>query len=277
VGPILGDAVLRAALFQGPARPGEVISNISTIAAVAGRAVAAGAQILVTPEMSVTGYNVGELSAGRAESANGSLFGAMASVAAENGIAIVYGYPEITEGGRYNAIQVVGPSGKSLARHHKVHLYGELDRDLFVPGKQLVSQFNFGGFTCGLTICYDVEFPELVRAHADAGTDVLLAPAALTRDFEVVSRIIVPARAYENQLFIGYVNRCDAEDGLEYCGLSCVIGPDGADRARAGAYEELLIADFDRAALDAGRAVNTHLADRRIDLYRGPTGAALLE
>ena len=114
---------------------------------------------------------------------------------------------------------------------------------------------------------YDVEFPEVTRAHADAGTDLLLAPTGLMRPFEVVARILVPARAYESQMYLAYANRCGTEGELDYCGLSCVVGPDGADLARAGAGETLLVADVDPDVLAASRAINTHLGDRRADLY----------
>ena len=75
--------------------------------------------------------------------------------------------------------------------------------------------------------------------------------------FEVVSRIVVPARAYENQFFVVYVNRCDIEQELTYCGLSCAVGPDGTDLARAGGGEQLLVVDLDPAALTAGQAPAT--------------------
>ena len=52
--------------------------------------------------------------------------------------------------------------------------------------------------------------------------------------FDIVARTIVPARAYENQVFLAYADRCGSEGELSYCGLSCVIAPDGSDLARAG-------------------------------------------
>lgn len=262
------DAVLRAALYQGPDVAGwDVAANVATLERVASEAAAAGAHILVTSEMSATGYNIGALSDQRAEAADGPLSDAIGRIATQHGIAIVYGFPERGATGNFNTVQVVGPGGAVLGRHRKTHLYGDLDRDLFVAGDLLVSQFGFRGLTCGLAICYDIEFPEVARAHAEAGTDVLLVPTGLMSPFEVVSRILVPARAYENQLFVAYVNRCDVEADLRYCGLTCAVGPDGADLARAGVSEQLLIVDFDPAALTAGRALNTHLPDRRHDLY----------
>ncbi|MFI5782818.1 carbon-nitrogen hydrolase family protein [Nocardia sp. NPDC051570] len=260
---------MRAALFQGPAISGDVAVNVAAITASATQAAGRGANILITPEMSATGYNIGALSAARAEPADGPLLAAITEIAVRAKIAIGYGFPELTAGGIYNAVQVVGPRGEILAHYRKTHLYGELDRGLFIPGDRLVSQFDLRGFTCGLAICYDVEFPELVRAHADAGTEVLFVPTALMRPFEVVSTILVPARAYENQIFLAYVNRCDVEDDLRYCGLTCAVGPDGVDLARAGEGEELLIVDIDPTALATGREINTHLRDRRGDLYGG--------
>jgi len=267
VQPTPDRTTLRVALFQGPAGADDVVTNIAAIGAAAQSAAAAGAVVLVTPEMSATGYNIGELSAERAESPDGPLHAAIASVAVKHAMAIIYGYPERSPDGNYNTAVVIGPDGTTLATHHKVHLYADLDRSLFIRGDTLVTQFELGGLQCGLAICYDIEFPELGRAHADAGTEVLFVPTALMQPFEVVSRVVVPTRAYENQLFVVYVNRCDVEGELDYCGLSCAAGPDGADLVRGGPGEELLLVDIDPAALATERTINTNLADRRNDLY----------
>lgn len=119
----------------------------------------------------------------------------------------------------------------------------------------------------GLLICYDVEFPEAVRAHALAGVDLVAVPTALMRPYDIVADTIVPARAYENQLFVAYANRCGAEAELNYCGRSCVVAPDGNDLARAGASEELIFAAVEPAAYQASRISNPYLADRRPALY----------
>lgn len=260
---------MRIAVLQGPASADTVDENLAAIAAAASSAADLGADLLVTPEMSATGYNIGELSAQRAENPVGPIATTVSELAQRHSIAIIYGYPEITDGGNHNTIVVVGPDGTQLARHHKTHLFGELDHSLFIAGDELVTQVDVGGISCGLAICYEVEFPELVRAHAVAGTDLLLVPTGLMRPFDVVSRTLVPARAYENQIFVVYANRCGSENGLDYCGQSCIVGPDGDDLARAGVGETLLIADVDPQALTTGRRDNTHLADRRIDLYPG--------
>ncbi|WP_158888414.1 carbon-nitrogen hydrolase family protein [Amycolatopsis anabasis] len=252
------------AVFQGPAAAGDVLGALATAAA---GAAAAGAELLVCPEMVTTGYHIGARAHELAEPADGPTARRIAGIAAGTGVAIAYGYPERDHDRVYNSVQLVAPHGR-LANYRKTHLFGDLDREWFTPGALAVVQADLAGLRIGLLICYDVEFPELVRAHALAGTELLLVPTALMRPYEVVADVVVPARAYESQLFAVYANRCDTERELTYCGRSCVVSPTGEVLARAGAGERLLIAEVDPAALRASRTENTHLTDRRPELYR---------
>ncbi|MDF0528788.1 carbon-nitrogen hydrolase family protein [Tsukamurella sp. 8F] len=259
---------LSVALLQGPqSHPGPptVARNLAAIAEAA--RTARGADILVTPEMSVTGYDIGAAAADLAQPVDGSYHEAVARVAADNDLAIAYGYPERDCGRVYNTVTVVAPDGRVLASYRKTHLFGDIDRSRFAPGDELPVRFSYKGFPCGLLTCYDVEFPETVRAHADAGTELLLVPTGLMRPYDLIAEHVVPARAYESQLYIAYANRCGAEDSLEYCGLSVAVAADGEVLARAGREPELLSFTASRAALAESRRVNTHLADRRPDLY----------
>jgi predicted amidohydrolase len=267
---------MRIALFQGPAETPDPEAGLAALAGAAARAAAAGARVLVTPEMSVTGYAVGpELLAALAEPVPGPLTSRVTAIAAEAGLAIVYGHPERTTAGVANSVQVVDRDGRRLAGYRKAHLYGEYDRAAFVPGDVGVVQFAIDGLVMGLLICYDIEFPEAARAHAVAGTELLIVPTGLMDPYDTVSTVLVPARALESQLFIAYVNRTGREGDFTYCGGSAVIAPDGTETARAGRGEELLIVDVDPAALHASRAVNTYLDDRRPELYATPPGPHL--
>ncbi|WP_019203672.1 carbon-nitrogen hydrolase family protein [Tsukamurella sp. 1534] len=259
------------ALFQGPTGTGpeaDVAGNLAAIDDAAGRAAARGAHIVVTPELSVTGYDIGDAAAELARPRGGEYHAAVAAIAARHGVAILFGYPERDGGTVFNAAAVVAPDGAELAHYRKTHLFGDLDRAQFAPGDELPVTFPFGGLTCGLLVCYDVEFPEAVREHADAGVDLLLVPTGLMEPFGLVAELLVPSRAYESQLYIAYVNHCGREKTLEYCGLSTAAAPDGAVLARAGRAEALELFTADGAALAASRTVNTHLTDRRRDLYR---------
>jgi predicted amidohydrolase len=265
---------VRVALLQGPAETPDPQAGLAAVADAAARAAAAGARLLVTPEMSLTGYAIGaDRVAALAEPVPGPLTDRVAAIAAEHGLAIAVGLPVRTPAGVANTVVVVDSDGSLLAGYAKAHLYGDVDRDAFVPGDVGVVQFRLDGVVVGLLVCYDVEFPEAVRAHALAGTELLVVPTGLMDPYGHVGTVLVPARAYESQLFVAYTNRTGAEGEFVYCGASCVIAPDGTELARAGRGEELLVADVDPAVLTASRRVNTHLADRRPELYPTETPA----
>ena len=229
------------------------------------------ADLVVTAEMGTTGYHIGARTHELAEPADGPTATRMSALARETGTALVYGYPETDGEHVYNSVQLVDATGQRLANYRKTHLFGDLDKAWFTPGDEAVVQADLGGLRVGLLVCYDVEFPELVRAHALAGTELLVVPTALMSPYELVADTLVPARAYESQLFVAYANRCDTEQELTYCGRSCVVAPTGAVLARAGSGPGVIAADVTRDALTASRLENTHLADRRPELYRGTT------
>ena len=90
------------------------------------------------------------------------------------------------------------------------------------------------------------------------------------KDYCRVAEKVVPARAYENEIYIAYVNRCGVEGDTLYCGRSCLVGPDGRDIVRAGMSEELMTADVNRQAITRARKINPVLNDRRSELYAKP-------
>ncbi len=260
---------LRIALYQGPGGiPGSIDESLAALRAAARRAAAAGAGLLAVSEMYLTGYAIGDAVAALAEPADGPAARRVGEIAAECGLAIVYGYPERAGAAVFNSAQLVGPDGTRPANYRKTHLFGEFEADHFTAGDTPVVQARLAGLTVGLLICYDVEFPEAVRAHALAGTDLLVVPTALMSPYDFVPRTLVPARAYESQLYVAYANRCGPEGEFHFTGLSCLAGPDGEVRARAGAGEDLVLGEADPAALGASRAELPYLRDRRPELYR---------
>ncbi|MCX5202607.1 carbon-nitrogen hydrolase family protein [Streptomyces sp. NBC_00237] len=263
---------LRIALLQSSGRPGSVATNLKVLDEAAGRAVSAGAELLVCPEMFLTGYAIGKDAVHRlAEAADGEGADAVADIAARHGVAIHYGYPERDGEQVFNSAQLIDATGTRRANYRKTHLFGGFEQDVFVPGEQPVVQTDLNGLKLGLMICYDVEFPENVRAHALAGTDLLLVPTAQMHPFEFVAESLVPVRAFESQMYIAYVNRTgpegEGDDAFEFVGLSCLASPDGATRVRAGRGEELVLGEVDATLLHASRATNPYLRDRRPGLY----------
>jgi len=258
---------MRTALLQSSGRPGSVDGNLKVLDEAAGRAAAAGAGLLSAPEMFLTGYAIGDDIARLAEPADGEGADAVAEIAVRHGVAIAYGYPEASSGAVFNSAQLISATGDRLANYRKTHLFGCFERDHFTPGEQHVVQAELNGLTVGLLICYDVEFPENVRAHALAGTDLLVVPTAQMHPFQFVAESMIPVRAFENQMYVAYVNRVGQEGEFEFIGLSVLAGPDGVARARAGRDEQLVFADADPAFLAASREANPYLRDRRPELY----------
>ncbi|TXS46002.1 carbon-nitrogen hydrolase [Streptomyces sp. uw30] len=258
---------MRTALLQSSGRPGSTFENLKVLDEAAGRAAAAGAGLLVAPEMFLTGYAIGDDIARLAEPADGDCADTIAETASRHGLAIVYGYPERAGESVYNSAQLISADGTRLANYRKTHLFGCFERDHFTPGEQQVVQAELDGVRVGILICYDVEFPENVRAHALAGTDLLVVPTAQMHPFQFVAESMIPVRAFENQMYVAYVNRVGQEGEFEFVGLSTLAGPDGVARTRAGRGEELVLADVDPAFVAASREANPYLQDRRPGLY----------
>jgi 5-aminopentanamidase len=260
---------MRIAVYQCEPRPGQVDRNLERLARVAEQAAAEDVNLLVCPEMYLTGYHIG-IDAVRqlAESRDGPSAYAVAEVARRTGVAIGYGYPERgAEDAFFNSVQLFSATGASLANYRKTHLFGDLDKSMFCASDADSAVVDVAGWWVGMLICYDVEFPENARKLALRGAELIIAPTANMVPFDVVCTTIVPARAYENQLYLAYANYCGTEREFEYCGLSCVAAPDGSDIARAGRSEELIIGELDHELLTASRHTATYLADRRPQLY----------
>ncbi|MEV7615923.1 carbon-nitrogen hydrolase family protein [Streptomyces sp. NPDC089799] len=261
---------LRTALLQSSGRLGDVAENLKALDEAAERAAQAGAGLLVTNEMFLTGYALEVEDVARlAEQADGMSARAIGEIARRHGLAVLYGYPERDgeTGAVHNSAQLIAPDGTPLANYRKTHLFGCFEQEAFTPGATPVVQADYAGLRIGIMICYDVEFPENVRAHALAGTDLLLVPTAQMHPFQFVAEQLVPVRAFENQMYIAYVNRTGPEGEFEFVGLSCLASPDGTTRTRAGRGEEMVFGEADPERLAASRENNPYLRDRRPGLY----------
>lgn len=257
---------LTIAGLQHPGHPGGVADNLAVMADAAAEAKARGADVLVTPEMFVTGYNIGEQVA---KLATDDLVGAVRGVAAGAGVAIVAGLPEREPaGGVWNTALFVDETGAEVTRYRKAHLFGDLDRGLFVAGPTVGGPVEFRGVRVSLLICYDVEFPETVRAAAMAGADVVLVPTAQMEPFAPIAEQLIWTRAWEHQLYVAYVNRSGQEGELRYVGRSSIVSPTGEVLARLGPENPtgLLLATIDTDVLTRSRAANPYLDDLRRDL-----------
>lgn len=258
---------MKLAVYQGIGAPRCPEDNRATMARTARQSAERGCRLVVFPELFASGYNIGDVVHDLAEPVDGPTGEALAEAAREWGIAILAGYPERDGERVYNSAMLIGPDGERIANARKTHLFGAEEKRLFAPG-EVLTLARLNDLRIGVLICYDVEFPEALRALALQGADLVAVPTALMRPYDRVARWLVPVRAFENQLFVAYANRCGREGDLEYCGSSCIVAPDGSDLARAGLAEELLVVDIDPAAYSRSRLDNPYLDDRRPGLYR---------
>ncbi|MFT4043322.1 MAG: carbon-nitrogen hydrolase family protein [Gordonia sp. (in: high G+C Gram-positive bacteria)] len=259
--------------MQHGSTPGDVGANLTTIHAQALRARDHGAQLLITPEMFVTGYNIDT----PFETLVEGLTDRVGAVAAETGIALAAGMPVRHNDDIGNAVVLFGSDGVERTRYVKTHMFSDLDRRLFTPGSQLPVLTELAGVTVGFLICYDVEFPEAVRVNATAGADLIIVPTAQMHPFEFVAETVLPTRAWDNQTYLAYVNHVGSEKELTYVGRSGIYHPDGSALAGPASadHSELLIATIDPAVVAAARSANPYLTDRRPELYDASTPTAV--
>ncbi|MGZ4453950.1 MAG: carbon-nitrogen hydrolase family protein [Nocardioides sp.] len=265
-------SALTVALWQcaGPFR--DVAAAVGRLEQAAADAAAQGARLLVCPELTLTGYDIAPYAVELAEPAGGPMSQVVARIAQRHHLAVAWSWPERDVSRIHIAAELVERDGTVLARHRKAHLYGADESGAYVPGDGTPSVGTVDGFRVGLLVCYDVEFPEQVRLMALAGIDLLACPTALMAPYDKVSTLLVRARAYENQIAIAYANRAGTENDLTYCGNSCLVAPDGDDLGRAGVDEALVVGTLTADAFASARTANTHLHDRRPDLYAALTG-----
>ena len=116
---------------------------------------------------------------------------------------MAYGYPERSGGRPYNSAVVVGRDGKVIANHRKRRLPNAYEKQWFQTGSGMTF-FMLDGWKVALVICYEVEFPETVRAAALQGAQLVIVSTALSNAWPVVARAVFPARAFENGVFLSY-------------------------------------------------------------------------
>lgn len=221
----------------------------------------AGLDLVVCPELFLSGYDVGEDLRRFAEPAGGPKFEAIAELARTHQTAIVYGYPELEDDALFNSAACLGPDGQLMANHRKrANSPGSFEEDYFTPGAA-PSVFDYAGLRVAVLICYEVEFPETVRQAAQAGAHLVVVPTALVDQWDVVASRVVPARAFENGVWVAYCNHAGQEGSCVYLGGSRIVGPDGREAAVAGREEALIVADVVRGRVAAAQKRLPYLRD----------------
>lgn len=268
--------VVRVAAIQ-MTTTGDREHNLRTAERLVREAAGAGARLVVLPEK----WNLidrDDLQAASAEPLDGPSLRAVRDWARACAVAIVAGsiaerVPGATRA--YNTSVVVAEDGTDVAVYRKLHLFdvdvaGRRYRESAgaMPGDDLVVA-DVQGRRLGMTICYDLRFPELYRALVVAGAEVLLVPAAFTATTGAAHwEPLLRARAIENQAFVIAAGQTGVHaTGNASHGHSMIVDPWGRILAEAAGDEGVVVADLDFVELAAIRETLPSLRHRRDDVY----------
>lgn len=227
--------------------------------------------VLVFPESLMTRYEDGKREfLDAAEPLSGPFCQAIDAIAARFGLWLVYTVNERNEAGGnpYNTVVIADSAGEQRGSYRKVHLFDTdftRESDRMGHGSELFHPIDTPFGKIGLSICYDLRFPEVARSAALQGCQLLINPAAWV-DGRLKAeqwRTLLAARAIENEMFVAGLSRVDKG----YIGQSAVYGPDGVLLAGGGAVEELVVARIDLDQIQRVRAVMPVLQHRKPALY----------
>ena len=249
---------------------GDVEANLRKIRDFSARAREGGAELVVFPEVADTGYSMPIIAASATAWTEGAVPG-LQNIAKDLSIAIICGVSEREGDSIYNSQVFVGANGEIVGSYRKTHLFTGTpigEDECFVPGNELKS-FPFGGLRLGLSVCYDLRFPEIFRTLAIAQkANVFILSSAWPFPRIEHFRTLVSARAIENQSYMISSNRVGTDEGVTCCGSSAIIDPYGVTLASASTdREELVLADISEEALTSVRNKMAVFAQRRPDVY----------
>jgi len=262
----------RIALAQISCEQGNKEKNLETIGENVAKAKREGAQLVIFPELSLTGYVVRDQIYELAERIPGPSTRFVEELAKESKLHIIFGMPEASEKARatlYNSAILVGPKGV-IGKYHKMYLPTHSvfeEKRYFRPGYQ-VAVFDTKLGKIGLVICYDIYFPEVTRLTRLKGAQLIVCISASPGIRRSFFETLTTARAIENTAFLAYVNMAGIEDGLQFWGGSRMIGPGGRIIAQAKYDEEdFVVAEVDYADAKSVEAFVPTLRDLRPELF----------
>ncbi|MCF3964672.1 carbon-nitrogen hydrolase family protein [Streptomyces fuscigenes] len=260
--------------------------NLEALRGAVRRAADENADLAVAPEAAMARFGVPLRPL--AQPLDGPWARAVSELAAETGVSVVTGMFTPAGGRVANTLLATGPG--VAESYDKIHLYdafGYRESDTVAAGRRVVT-LDLAGIRIGLATCYDVRFPELFRAHADAGATLCLLPASWGAGPGKADQweLLVRARALDATVWLAAVDQALPSPGADPeaptaapngVGRSLLVGPDGSVRARMGGEPDVLTVEFDPAETERVRAAIPVLANRRLPVdapARRPAGDA---
>lgn len=270
-------AVVRVAAAQMHCKLADVNANLATIEHLVSAAASEGAALVVLPETATTGYFIADRLDTLAERPDGPTAQRLGAMAAANRVHLAVGMVVRDGADHFDAQLLFAPDGALLATYHKAHLFST-ERETFRAGDQpMVVNTSIGRI--GMTVCYDLIFPEYVRKLVDLGADLIINSTNwITNAFQretwgwggATVTALAATRALENGVGLVMADCVGPEWEFDSIGHSCVVAPSGKLLVSAGSAQGVVVADvvYQSEALDRWKEIATYRQDRRPDLYR---------
>jgi len=263
---------VKVALAQISCKRGDKAANILKIEDKVTKAKQQGAELVIFPELSLTGYTMRDRVYELAETIPGYSTTVLGKLAKKTDTYIVFGMPELSEKTQatvYNVAVLLGPDG-FIGKYRKMYLPTHSvfeEKRYFRPGYQTaVFETELGKI--GLIICYDIFFPEVSRLTRLKGAQLIVCISASPATRRTFFETLTAARAIENTAFLAYVNLVGIEDGLQFGGGSRLVGPNGKVLVKAKYDEEdLVIGEINYADIRPTEAFVPILKDLRPELF----------
>lgn len=258
-------------IVQADTEIGNKAANLQKGVAKIEEAARAGAQVVVLPELFLTGYSqviLRDRLYKLAEPVDGPSLRTFAQAAKENDVYVIVGFPEDrgVPGVIYNSAAFFGPDGELIGCHAKTHLFST-ELQWFRAGREhLVHRTDIGNIA--VIICFDMGFPEVGRVLALNGAEIVFVPSAwMLEDLDLWTHNL-NGQATANLLYMVGANRVGWEGDLHLFGGSKVVAPRGHTVAEAPHDEEtVLVHTIDLDKIVEARSVVKHIAARRPELY----------
>jgi len=263
---------IRLALAQIGSKRENKKENIQRIEEITFAAKEQGADLVIFPELFLTGYVVRDQIYELAETIPGLSTQKIGEIAKGTGMHIIFGMPELSEKTRatiFNSAVFVGPEGL-IGKYRKMYLPTHSvfeEKRHFRPGYQAATFDTVIG-KIGLCICYDIFFPEVIRLTRLRGAQLIVCISASPAVRRSYFEILTAARALENTAFLAYVNLVGVEDGLQFWGGSRLISPTGDLAVKAKFDEEdFVICDVDYNEIRPAETFIPTLRDLRPEIF----------
>ncbi len=246
--------------------------NLAKMEDMIHRAALGGADLVIFPECSLTGYKLGnslyqiiELAECLTDKSTSSSVQRLQKVSNEFGVQIIFGMPEQDEETVYNSVVHLAPDSDIFGSFRKVHMWGE-EGDAFTPGKKFSVQSGPVG-KLGSLICYDLEFPEAARILALMGAQLIAVSTANMVPWGECQTVFARSRAIENNVFVAVANCIGKAGTTQFLGGSIIVDPFGRVLAQAGDHEAILIAEVNLELSVKAAKETAYFKKRRADLY----------